>query len=159
MARKPDIQYVGQFYVHGSEARAPEIKPIPKPVKRPVAQPRPEKKMELLVDPVALASIAVAAVMLVLMVVSTMHYVQALTDYQNMEQYVISLQDENARLSHELQINDAYDLDSIRTTALTMGMIPAGEAETAQITLNIPQPEPEPTFWDNLTWFFQGLFA
>ena len=26
------------------------------------------------------------------------------------------------------------------------------------ITVTVPQREPEPTFWDDVVWFFQGLF-
>ena len=68
MAKKPEIQYVGQFYVYGSEAQvvAPKKKAqfrLPKP------KLELEKIEKIYVDPVALLGLAVAVVMLVCMVV------------------------------------------------------------------------------------------
>ena len=64
MARKPEIQYVGQFYVYGSEAvkAAPRFRPqfsLPKP------RLELEKIEKIYVDPVALIGLVVAAVMLI----------------------------------------------------------------------------------------------
>ena len=36
--------------------------------------------------------------------------------------------------------------------------IPKEESQTMTITVTVPQREPEPTFWDDVVWFFQGLF-
>ena len=47
MERKPDIQYIDKFYVHGSEARVLELKPQKKKAKTvlPEAAPVKEKVM------------------------------------------------------------------------------------------------------------------
>ena len=57
MAQKPKIQYIGQFYVHGSEARALALEEERKQAKarRPLAR---LQQVELIyVDPVAVVSI------------------------------------------------------------------------------------------------------
>ena len=66
MERKPEIQYVGQFYVLGSTA--PQI--AEKQKKKKAALPRLKRQSQkvIYVDPVALCGMAVAAVMLVVRV-------------------------------------------------------------------------------------------
>jgi hypothetical protein len=38
-------------------------------------------------------------------------------------------------------------------------MIPASEAQSITVHVEVPQPEPENTWWDDLVWFLEGLFA
>ena len=52
-----------------------------------------------------------------------------------------------------------YNLDDIREKALALGMIPVEEAQVITISPVIPQPEPEPSWWENISWFMKGLFA
>ena len=68
MVQKPKIQYIGQFYVHGSEARALEQQEQKKKAKTKLPLARLERIEKIYVDPVALAGIAVAVVMLAVMV-------------------------------------------------------------------------------------------
>ena len=159
MARKPDIQYVGQFYVHGSEARQPELKPTPHRSKTTLPKFLRKQQVEVQVDPVALASILVAAVMLILMVVSTLQYVSSVREYDAMAEHLRTLQDQNARLNHDYYTSDDYDLEYIQSTALALGMVPAEQVQTITIDVTVPEPEPEPTVWDDIRWFFAGLFA
>ena len=69
MVRKPDIQYVQEFYVHGSEARVIELKPRRRVIRTILPKFAPDKSIRIGVDPVALCGIVVAAVMLILLAV------------------------------------------------------------------------------------------
>ena len=51
MDQKPVIQYVGQFYVYGSEVKAPKKKQTPKKAVLPKLKPGKERRVY--VDPVA----------------------------------------------------------------------------------------------------------
>ena len=118
---------------------------------------QPEKKIRILIDPAALCGIVVSAVMLVLMVVGSFQYMDACREYQAMSGYVIGLQDENVDLKQEYAAG--YDLEDIRGKALAIGMIPKEDAATVPISGEVPQPEPARTVWDDIVWFFRGLFA
>lgn len=159
MARKPDIQYVGQFYVPGSEAHQPELKPIFQPSRIKAPKFLRKEKVEILVDPVALASTVVAVALLILMVVNIFQYVGAVRAYEEMQDYMVELRDDNARLNHDYRTSGDYDLEYVEKTALALGFVPADQAEVVQIDVSVPQPEAEPTFWDDVKWFFDGLFA
>ena len=69
MTEKPKIQYIGQFYVPGSEAQvlAPKKKKKKAKTKLPIA--KQEQVKAIYIDPVALIGITVAVVMLAVMVV------------------------------------------------------------------------------------------
>ena len=62
MERKPEIQYVGQFYVQGSAA--PQIGEKQKKKKATLPRLRREKLQKVYVDPVALCGMAVGACLL-----------------------------------------------------------------------------------------------
>ena len=158
MIRKPDIQYIGQFYVPGSEAQVVEPKPAKKKRSRTsLPKARPQKKIRVLIDPGAWCGIVVSAVMLVLLVTGAFQYMGVCRRYQAVSGYVISLQNENVELKQTFE--KGYDLDDIRTKALAIGMIPIEQAETIPISAELPQKEPEPSLWEEIVWFFEGLFA
>ena len=159
MARKPDIQYVGQFYIPGSEARQPELKPIFQPSRIKTPKFLQKEKVEILVDPVALASTVVAVVLLIMMVVSCFQYVGAVRAYEAMEDRLVELRDENARLNHDYHTSDDYDLEYVEKTALALGLMSADEVQHMSIHVTPNQPEPEPSLWDDIQWFLDGLFA
>ena len=159
MARKPDIQYVGQFYVPGSEARQPELQPQKKTSGFKTPKFLRQEKVEILVDPVALVSTVVAVVLMVLLVVNIFQYVGAVRAYDSMQDYIVELRDDNARLNHDYRTSGDYDLEYVEKTALALGYVPADQAEVISVNVSVPQPEAEPTFWDDVKWFFEGLFA
>ena len=68
MNQKPKIQYVGQFYVHGSEARKLQLQEEKRQAKTKLPLARIKAIEKIYVDPVALVGIAVAVMMLVTMV-------------------------------------------------------------------------------------------
>ena len=132
MAQKLDIMYVN-FYTDGSTARkvAPAF---------PVTQPKPKtqvkhktKRITIFIDPVAVCSLVVAAVLLIMMVVGLNQLQTANDQAQRMENYVNSLTQKNQELK------DAYysdmDLEQIRQTALALGMVPKDQATAPDILL------------------------
>jgi len=156
-SRKPDIQYITEFYVHGSEARVLELKPRRKRTKTVLPKTAPQQKIRLGVDPVAICGIVMAAVMLVVMVVGVFQYLEVCDDYRLMKDHVISLQNENIRLTQEYQAG--YELEDVRIKAVGLGMIPKEQAEVVTIHPVIPEIEPEPTLWEDICWYFGQFFA
>lgn len=157
MVRKPDIQYVHEFYVHGSEAKVIELKPGRRVIKTILPKVAPDKSIRIAVDPIALCGIVVAAAMLVMMVAGCFQFVAAYNEHARVMNEVIALQNENVRLSR--QYESGYDLADIESKALSLGMIPVEEAERMYIEPVVPVREPEPTLWENIVWFMEGLFA
>lgn len=145
MVQKPKIQYIGQFYVHGSEARALELQEEKKQTRTRLPLEKLEAIEKIYVDPVALAGIAVAVLMLVVMLLGAVQLQSDWTEYQRMADYVTDLKTENARLTHTYRAG--YDLEDIEMKALAMGMVPKSQLETITITVTAPEKEPELT-WD-----------
>lgn len=156
MARKSDIQYI-RFYTDGSAAR--KIEPAPVKKKRPRPAPRPQKKERpvLHIYPIPAIGILLAAVMLVMIVAGTVRMLDARAELNAMNHYVAQMQQENIDLNDEYKAG--YDLDAIREMALALGMIPKDQVQQETITLTIPQEVEEPSFWEQVLEFFQGLFA
>ena len=157
MTQKPKIQYIGQFYVPGSEARvlAPKEKKRKAKTKLPAA--KREQVGAIYIDPIAIVGILAAVALLAVMVLGVLQIRDDWTEYNAMSRYVSQLKSENAELKSTYR--DGYDLADIREKALGIGLVPKEESKTMRITVTVPQREPEPTLWDDIVWFFQGLFA
>ena len=155
MANKPEIQYVEQFFIPGSEA--PQLQPQRggQPARKPRVQQ--EKKIRILVDPVAMLGLVVAVTMLVLMAVGVYQYNAASQRNEAVNDYLLQLKDTN--ITREYQYRTKLDLEKVAEQAKALGMIPQAEAQTITVHVEVPQPEPEPTWWDDLVWFLEGLFA
>ena len=157
MAAKPEIQYVGQFYVYGSEARKLEPKRQERKKNTILERPKAEQTRVISVDPVALIGLVVAAAMLICLAVCAMQIGETWQEYEAVNDYMAQLMMENSSLKH--QYVNSYDLAEVEAAAIALGMIPATEAQTIILPVNIPVAESEPTFWEDLVWFAQGLFA
>ena len=157
MNQKPKIQYVGQFYVHGSEARQLQLQEEKRQAKTKLPLAKIQAIEKIYVDPVALAGIAVAVVMLVTMVLGAVQLKRDWDQYERVSAYVSELKRENARLNHAYRAS--YDLADIESKALAMGMVPKSELETMAVTVTVPQPEPELTRTEEIKLFLEGLFA
>ncbi len=155
MANQPQIQYIHQFYTAGSEAQKVAPAYAPRRSRTTLPKVAPREKIRVQVDPVALGGVVVAVAMLVLMIVGMVQYSRICEQHAVMENYVTELRDENARLEHTYR--SGYDIEEIRQQAHALGMVPASEATTIQIEVNVPQPEQEPSLLDEIIWFFQGL--
>lgn len=157
MNQKPKIQYVGQFYIHGSEARQLQLQEEKRQAKTKLPLARIQQIEKVYVDPVALAGIAVAVVMLVTMVLGAIQIKRDWDQYEQVSAYVSELKKENARKNHAYRLS--YDLKDIESKALAMGLVPKSELQTATVVVTIPEPEPEMTRLDEIRFFLEGLFA
>ena len=157
MNQKPKIQYVGQFYVHGSEARQLQLQEQKRQAKTKLPIARIQKIEKIYVDPVALAGIAVAVVMLVTMVLGAIQLKRDWDQYEQVSSYVSELKRENARKNHAYRLS--YDLADIESKALAMGMVPKSELQTMMVNVTVPEKEPELTRMEEIRFFLEGLFA
>ena len=98
MNQKPKIQYVGQFYIHGSEARQLELQEKKKHAKSKLPLERLRKVEVIYLDPVAIFGIVTALVLLAVMTVGVLQIRDDWKDYQTMSNYVSRLNSENAEL-------------------------------------------------------------
>lgn len=157
MAQKPKIQYVGQFYVHGSEARALQLEEERKKAKarRPLAR---LQQVELIyVDPVAVVSIVVSFIMLATMITGALALKSDWAEYDQMATYVSFLNKQNARLEKEYR--EGYDLADIESKALALGLVPADQLKTRTVAVTVPVEEPEPSRVDQIRNYFEDMFA
>ena len=157
MAQKPEIQYVGQFYVHGSEAKKLAQKTEQKKAKTELPLHRFERIRKVHVDVLAISSILIAAVLMITMVAGTLSLQSAWQELHIAQEYVYELESANATLA--AQYRSGYDLDEVRSAALALGMIPVEEAQVVSLRVTVPEVQPEPTLLDDIVWFLEGLFA
>ena len=156
MVKKPDIQYIDKFYVYGSEAKVLELKPKRK-VRTRLPLFAPDNTIKIAVDPVALGGILVAVALLVSLVIGSVQYVQTYRQYRTMMDHVVTEQNLNVELRETYR--SQIDLVEIRDRALALGMIPKDQATVITIQAEIPQREPEITFWEDFVCLCKGLFA
>ncbi|MCI7019525.1 MAG: hypothetical protein MR913_06915 [Clostridiales bacterium] len=157
MNQKPKIQYVGQFYIHGSEARQLELQEKKKRAKSKLPMERLHKAEVIYLDPVAIFGITVALIMLAVMIVGAVRIHADWQEYRVMSDYVSRLNSENAQLQADYR--SQYDLEDIRVKAAALGMVPKSELEKRTVYVTVPQPEPEMTWLEEIQWFLNGLFA
>ena len=155
---KHNIEYIQKFYSYGSEAKVIEFKPVnPQPEKPSVPKRAKEQVTTVCIDPIALCGMMVAVIMVLVVLASVIQYGVVSQDHGILENYVNTLREDSVLLQH--QYNASYDLEGIASTARALGMIPIGEAQTLSMQVTVPVRQPEPGFFDNLVWFFSGLFA
>lgn len=157
MAYKPEIQYVGQFYIYGSEAREMAQKKEQRKAGSKLPLHRFERIQKIPVDPLAIISLAAAAVLLVCMVMGALSLQSAWQELEVAQQYVYELKDTNRMLT--AQYRSSYNLEEIRSAAIALGMIPKEDVQVRQFTVTMPVQEPEPTLLEEILWFWKGLFA
>ena len=156
MSQKPKIQYVGQFYIHGSEARQLELQEKKK-AKSKLPLERLRKVEVIYLDPVAIFGIVTALVMLTVMILGVLQIQDDWEEYRVMSNYVSRLNSENAEMWADYR--SQYDLEDIRVKAQALGMVPKSELEVRTVYVTIPQPEPEMTWLEEIQWFLSGLLA
>ena len=148
---------MGQFYIHGSEARQLELQEKKKHAKSKLPLERLRKVEVIYLDPVAIFGIVTALVLLAVMTVGVLQIRDDWKDYQTMSNYVSRLNSENAELKADYR--SQYDLEDIRVKAEALGMVPKSQLEVRTVYVTIPQPEPERTWLEEIQWFLSGLFA
>ena len=152
MDQKPVIQYVGQFYVYGSEVQARKKKEKKSLLPR---APRAEVQHCVYVDPVAVCGIAVALLMLVVLAVGAFQLRAAMQQYNAQSEQLSAIKRENARLEHLYRTS--LDLEAVQAQAEKLGMVPAEELEHRELVVTVGQTPEEPTAWENFLWFVKGL--
>lgn len=157
MIPKPKIQYVGEFYVYGSEAKKLEPKKERRTPKTMLPLERLRRREAIYLDPVAMIAIAVAVVMVVTMAVGALQLKSDWEEYDVTSNYLAYLNRENARL--ERQYRNSFDLEEIRSKALALGLKPIEKVEVKSVPLVLPAPEPEESWLDHLRTFWDGLWA
>lgn len=153
---KPKIQYVGQFYVHGSEAKKLEPKKERKTPKTMLPLERLRKREKIYLDPVALTAIVVAVVMLISMTVGALQLRRDWEEYHITTNYLSYLNRENARL--ERAYLTSFDLEEIRSKAIALGLLPQEDVATRNVKLLLPAPKAEESRTDGLRAFWEGLW-
>ena len=156
MARKPEIQYIGQFYVYGSEAQKVALEQKQKKAKTKLPEAMPQTTRVICLDPVAICGVLVAVMMICTMILGAVHIQDAWDRYENARHYLTAVRVENAALTHEY--TSSFDVEEIRVVATTMGLVPVEELETVTLHVNVPEPKKEPTLWEDIRWFMEGLF-
>ena len=156
MVKKPEIQYIDKFYVYGSEARVLELK-TKRRARTILPLSAPDNTIKIGVDPIAICGIVVAIALLVALIIGSLQYVQVYRQYRAMMDHVVTQQNLNVELRENYR--NGLDLVAIRDRALALGMIPAEQAPTITIRAELPQREPEMTFWEDFVWLCKGLFA
>ena len=157
MANKPEIRYINH-YISGTAA--PKLVPQPTRQKKPrLPKPQTRGNHELLlqVDPVAIAGIIVAVVLLVLMTVGVSRLYERRAEVSASAKYLELLQAENVQLKDTYTAG--YDLEEIEKLALTLGMVPKDTLVQEQIQVTLPRPVQQPSRWENFWSFVTGLFA
>ena len=152
MDQKPVIQYVGQFYVYGSEVQARKKKEKKSLLPR---APRAEVQRCVYVDPVAVCGIAVAVLMLVVLAVGAFQLRAAMQQYNAQSEQLSAIKRENARLEHLYRTS--LNLEAVQAQAEKLGMVPAEELEHIELVVTVGQAPEEPTAWENFLWFVKGL--
>ena len=153
MARKFDVQYV-HFYTDGSAARKlASAEPM-----ETMRLPKVKKKKRIVVpiDPVAVAGILMAAMMLVLLTVGVVQLRSARQGATQMAAYVDTLQAENTLL--QSTYDASYNIENVEETALALGLVP--REQVAQVRMQLPPVQQEqPGAWERFCTFLTGLFA
>lgn len=157
MDQKPEIQYIGQFYVHGSEARKLSVLRPARKASKSLPEAIPQQQRVIRVDPMAVVGIVVAVALLVVLASGALKIRSAWREYAVMERYLTELKDTNTKLEHTYR--SGFDLEEIELKALALGMVPASEVSSFSIRVTLPQPEEEPAVWDEVLWFVKGLFS
>lgn len=149
MAQKPKIEYVGQFYIVGSEAAKLKQK------KNPAVLTTNMVQRTVYIDPVALAGIVLAVVLLIGLAVGCLQYRSAWKENDRVHAAVSALRSENTALRQ--RYTDGFDVESIRDKAKDLGMVPAEEAEVRFMDVTMPKPKKGPSWWSEVKWFLSGL--
>ena len=154
MAQRLDVTYI-TGYTDGSAAR--ELNPV-QPFKT-LRLPRFQKKRRkvICVDPISIASIAVAAVLLVAMIAGTVELMQVRRDVEVMETYVQTLQQENEILTAEYKAG--YNLEDVRKTVTALGYVPMEQVEHVTMEMPAVQAVGRLSVWERVYTFLIGLFA
>ena len=157
MANNRADRYI-RFYTEGTAAYKMEVEQP----KAKTSLPKSRKRTVYVfpVDPVAIGAVVLCVVMLVMMFNAVSLLEAERAKLQEMTDYLYELESENVVL--EAQYESQIDLEAVEERALALGMIPIEEARHITIQIQSRQeqvPEEEPTLWESICTYFEGLFA
>lgn len=155
MAMQPEVRYINA-YVSGTCAPQPEKKSHNR-TSAQLPEVKKQQKWLISIDMAALGGIAAALVLSVLLIVGLVQMNQAKQEAQMYEQYVMSLQQENAQLQDTY--TSGYDLEEVQNIAQAMGMVPAEQVTHIQMQVTEPEIVQELTAWESFWAFLVGMFA
>ena len=148
------VQYI-RYSTDGSAARQPLPAFAPWQAKAALIV-FTQKRIRVFVDPVAILGIAVAVCMLVMMAVGVFRLQAVRQEAAQMQSYVTELSAENKAL--QIEYENSYDLESVKQTALALGMVPSQEIQKISVTL--PETEvQQQNVAQRIGNFLAGLFA
>ena len=153
---KNNSRYI-QFYTPGTAAVKVAVQD--EQTWAPLPEPKPESKISIYVDPVAVIGFVVAVCMLLLMVVGVNQVNATRREVATLEHYVAELTAENNTL--EATYTAAYKPEQIRREAMELGMIPAVAIPESHIYVTLsPAPVTEEvTLWSQAATYLTSLFA
>ena len=153
---KNNSRYI-QFYTPGTAAVKVAVQD--EQTWAPLPKPKPETKIPVYVDPVAILGFVVAVCMLFLMVIGVNEVNAARREVAALEHYVAELTAENHTL--EETYTAGYKPEKIRREALALGMIPEVAVPESHIYVTLPQTETteEETLWSQVATYLTSLFA
>lgn len=155
MAQKLDVQYI-RLYTDGSAAR--KIQPVAPWKTARLPKLNKQKKIVIHIDPLAVAGILTAVIMLTLMFVGVGQLNQAQQRMAAMESYVETLRTDNVELHDTYEAG--YDLAEVERMAVALGMIPKDQAQQVYVDVETPVEEVQtPDTWERVWTFLTGLFA
>ncbi|MBE6958640.1 MAG: hypothetical protein E7447_05775 [Ruminococcaceae bacterium] len=155
MAMETKVQYINA-YVSGTCAPQPEKK-THYTTSAQLPQVKKQQKWLISFDLAAIGGILAAVVLSVLLIVSLVQMNQAREEARMYEEYVISLQEQNAQLQDTY--TSGYDLEEVQSIAQAMGMVPADQVTHIQMQVNEPEIVEELTAWESFWAFLVGMFA
>lgn len=154
MARGPEVQYI-RYYTDGSAAR--QLEPALPKKRRPLPKTKKQYRHTLYIQPMAIAGLLLSAVLLVMMAVGYTELRHAQRQEEAMEKYVQQLKSQNA--IDRAEYEETLDIEEIERSALALGMIPQEQAQQMVITVEMPQQQETPGFWQQTITFLESLFA
>ena len=156
---KAKIQYVGQFYIHGSAAKKLDIRKQLRLPKTTLPLFRPNRSPVRYFEPVAVISIVLALALVCTMAFGMLQIRQDWAEYQEMRTHLTQLQSKNAELHRKYR--DAYDMEALYSKALGLGLVPVDEVEHMTIILTPVSREevPEMTWVQEAMLFWTNLWS
>ena len=109
------------------------------------------------VDPLAVAGILLAVVMLISMLVGSIQLAVAKQQLSDTQAYVTTLRQGNEQLQRTYE--EGYNLEEVEKSALALGMIPVSQVQTITVQVEKETVVEEVTFWDRLSMKLEELFA
>lgn len=157
MAQKREDRYI-RFYTEGTAAYKMEAEQP----KRKTSLPKPKKRTVYVfpIDLTAIGAVVLSVVMLVLMLNAVGQLNAERARRQEMTDYLYELESNNTVLAAEYE--SRLNLQEVERRALALGMVPVEEVQHIAIQVQKPvaeEEEPEPTLWEQICTYFEGLFA